>query len=147
MPYPGEYTNPLPRITNVQETIVSGYATTRLRVAEREYVAVSGHEDNDLQVVLENPGTSATVTVQFKQTDDITATGTRLDVGDPVSLVPGGRKTVNLAPWQEYLEIHGTTDGQIRAMISGKRRWEKMAFAKTDTFYPPQLRNHAPTVL
>ena len=125
---------------------MSGYATMRLRVQDQNYVGVSGHEDHDLQVVLENPGTTTTVAIQFKQTDDITATGTRTDVGVAVSLVPGGRKTISFAPWQEYLEMHGTSDGQVRGQIAAKKRWEKMAFAKTDTFYPATLRDHAPTV-
>ena len=144
MPYPGEYPNPLQRVTNVSEVIVSGYVTTRLRVQEGNFLSsVSGKANDKVQVHVENTGADS-VGFQIKQTNDITATGTRSNIGPAISLVPGGQQSFEIVPWMQFLEVHGTDSGQLRMQIAGRQRWNEMAFDKSDPFYAPELFNHAP---
>lgn len=100
---------------------------------------VSGLEDNQIQGVFENTGTS-NFTLQMRQTDDRSVSGTRTDIGAALNIVPGGRRTVTFSPWQSYLETYCTAGGgQVKAQLSSKIKWEQMAFDKLDTFYPPQI--------
>lgn len=152
MSYPGEYIDPLPRITNVQCAMVSGYACARLSREDPLFFAGSGDSD-EVQVYLQNSG-SADFTVQLKQTRDYSApgtssagtpTGTRFDVGNAQALVPGGTVTVQVAPWMEYLELWCTSGsagkGFLRAQLLGRTRWQKMAFDKSETVVAPQILN------
>lgn len=157
MSYPGEYPQPLVRVTNVQCPIVNGYATARLRRQDPLFGSgnVGVNEDAaQAQVTLENVG-SVSVTVQLKQTyvtdppgNNSTGepTGTRTDVGSAVALVPGGQKTINVVPYQPYLEVYGTAGGpaNLRMQIASKVRWDEMAFDKIDTLYPAVLRDVKP---
>lgn len=157
MSYPGEYVQPLVRNTNVQCPVVNGYATARLRRADPLFgsgnVGVNESAAN-AQVTLENVGRTS-FTVQLKQstvtdapgTNSIgTPTGTRLNVGSAVALVPGGQKTINVVAYQDYLEVYGTANGpgNLRMQISGRVQWDEMAFDKADTLYPAVLRNVIP---
>lgn len=141
--YPGEYPTPLPRVTNVNTPVVSGYATARLRAADFPFPQISGLEDYKARVIATNVG-STTVAFQLKQASDISATGTRTSVGPAISLVPGGRKGFDLVPWLPYLEVHGTATGNVLIQIDSQTKWEEMAFDKVDTFYPPQLYQQPP---
>jgi len=154
MSYPGEYIDPLPRVTNVQCAMVSGYACARLSREDPIFYAGSGDAD-EAQVYLQNTG-SVSFTVQLKQARDYAApgtdsastpTGTRFDVGNATAIVPGGSTTLQVAPWMEYLELWctaGSSDkGFLRAQITGKVRWQKMAFDKTETVVAPQVLSNA----
>jgi hypothetical protein len=152
--YPGEYPNPLPRVTNVLTVMVSGYATARLR-REDPVLFSGGSGDLDLtHFHLENRGTTA-FTVQLKQTQNYAApgndstgtpTGTRFNIGAATALVPGGIKTLADSPFMKYLEVYCTSgSGSLRLQIEGRARWEQMAFDKTDPFYPASLWQAKPT--
>ena len=158
--YPGEYVNPLPRVTNVLAVMVSGfgaagqYATVRLR-REDPVLFTGGSGNADLASFhLENKGTTS-FTVQIKQTQNYstpgndstgTPTGTRYDVGAATALVPGGSKILSDSPFMKFLEIYCTSgSGNLRLQIEGRTRWEQMAFDKTDPYYPPQLWQAKPT--
>jgi len=156
MSYPGEYTQPLVRTTNVLCPIVSGYATARLRRQDPLFGSgnVGVYEDAaNAQVSLQNDG-KTTFTVQLKKsvvTDppgvDSTSvpTGTRINVGAAVALVPGGTKTLNIVANQDFLEVYGTNgNGTLRMQLTGKIRWDEMAFDKSDTLYPAVLRDVIP---
>lgn len=157
MSYPGEYPQPLVRSTSVYCTVVNGYATARLRRADPLFGSgnVGVNEDAaQAQITLENTG-SNNVTVQLKEawvtdppgTDSTgTPSGTRTNVGSAVALVPGGQKTINVTPYQTYLEVYGTANGpsSLRMQISSKVRWNHLAFDKSDTLYPASLRDVIP---
>lgn len=157
MSYPSEYPQPLVRTTNVQCPVVNGYATARLRRQDPLFGSgnVGVNEDAaQAQVTLHNVG-STSVTVQLKQsyvtdppgTDSTgTPSGTRLNVGSAVALVPGGSKTINVTPYQPFLEVYGTSGGpsNVRIQISSRVRWDQMAFDKIDTLYPAELRDVIP---
>ena len=157
MSYPSEYPQPLTRVTNVQCPVVNGYATARLRRQDPLFGSgnVGVNEDAaQAQVTLQNTG-SVSVTVQLKQsyvtdapgTDSTgTPSGTRLNVGSAVALVPGGSKTVNVTPYQPYLEVYGTSGGpsNLRMQIASRVRWDQMSFDKVDTLYPAVLRDVIP---
>ena len=140
MSYPGEYIDPLPRVSNVQCTMSSGYAGARVSREDPLFFPGSGDGDEH-QVYLQNVGTS-NFTVILKQTDDYsltgsdsagTPTGTRFDVGTAQALVPGGSSTIQVSPWMSYLEFWCTTgNGPLRAQIVGKTRWQRLAFDKTE---------------
>lgn len=149
--YPGEYIDPLPRVSNVQCPMVSGYACARVSREDPLFFAGSG-DDDEAQVYLQNTGTT-NFTVQLKQTREeappgtdstSTPTGTRFNVGTAQTIVPGGKSTVQVAPWMEYLEFWctaGDNHGFLRAQIVGKTRWQKMAFDKSETIVAPQILN------
>ena len=157
MSYPGEYTQPLVRVTNVQCPVVDGYATARLRRADPLFGSgnVGVNEDAaNAQVTLHNTG-STTFTVQLKQStvtdppgtdSNSVPTGTRLNVGSAVALVPGGTKTLNVVAYQDFLEVYGTANGPgyLRMQIAGRVQWNEMAFDKIDTLYPAVLRDVIP---
>jgi hypothetical protein len=140
MSYPSEYIDPLPRVSNVQCTMSSGYAGARVSREDPLFFPGSGDGDEH-QVYLQNVGATA-YTVQIKQTDDYsfpgsdsvgTPTGTRFDVGTATALVPGGTSTLQVSPWMPYLEFWCTTgSGPLRAQIVGRTRWQRMAFDKTE---------------
>lgn len=157
MSYPGEYTQPLVRTTNVMCPVVNGFATARLRRADPLFgsgnVGVNENAAN-AQVTLHNVGTTS-FTVQLKQStitdppgnNSISVpTGTRLLVGSAVALVPGGTKTINVIAYQDFLEVYGTANGpgSLRMQIAGRIQWSEMAFDKIDTLYPAVLRDVIP---
>jgi hypothetical protein len=149
--YPGEYIDPLPRVSNVQCAMISGYACARVRREDPIFFPASGDADM-AQVYLSNTG-KTNFTVQMKQTREeappgkdstSTPTGTRFNVGAAELVVPGGTKTLDVSPWMEFLEFWCTTGdnhGFLRAQITGKVRWEKMAFDKSETIVAPQILN------
>ena len=158
MSYPGEYPQPLVRATNLQCPVVSGYATARLRRQDPIFCSgnVSVNDDAaQAQVLLENVSRTS-FTVQLKMTNqsdspgndsDSVPTGTRTNVGSAVALVPGGHKTINVAPYQQFLEVYGTAGGPgfLRMQLNSQTRWDEMAFDKIDTTYPAVLRDVKPT--
>jgi hypothetical protein len=156
MSYPSEYPQPLVRVTNVQCPVVSGYTTYRLRREDPLFVSgdVGVYEDAaHAQVTLHNVGTTS-VGVQLKMADttsppgtDSTGapSGTRDSIGSAITLVPGGSKTLNVTPYEEYLEVWGTSGtGSIRMQISSRVRWQEMAFDKSDTLQFKTLWNMVP---
>jgi len=126
--------------------MISGYATLRMRAITRPSTStVSGLEDNQIFGTFEN--TSETnFTVQMRQTSDESVSGTRTDVGSAHALVPGGRVTETFSPFQTFLEAYCTADGPgfLRLQMQSRIKWEIMAFDKSDTFYPQQLRDVSP---
>lgn len=140
MSYPGEYLDPLPRVNNVLTSLSSGYAGARVSREDPLFFPGSGDGDEQ-QVYLQNVGSTA-FTVQLKQCEDYsfpgtssagTPTGTRFDVGTATALVPGGTSTLQVSPWMSYLEFWCTSGrGQLRAQITGRTRWQKMAFDKLE---------------
>jgi hypothetical protein len=145
MSYPGEYIDPLPRVSNVFCSMTSGgpsgYACARLSRSDPLFFGGSG-DDDEAQVYLQNLGTT-NFTVQMKQCSDYseegtdtagTPTGTRFDVGSAVALVPGGRTTEQVSPYMQYLEFWCTSGrGSLKAQITGRVRWNRLAFSKLDS--------------
>jgi len=139
--YPGEYPQPLPRVSAVQCTITSGFAGARLSREDPIFFPGSGDADQSA-ITLHNTGLTS-FTVQMKQTreesppgNDSTGvpTGSRVNLGAAVALVPGGAKTLLVSPWMQFLEFYGTAgSGTLRAQIASRVRWQEMAFDKTET--------------
>jgi len=156
MSYPGEYIDPLPRVSNVFCAMTSGgtdgYACARLRRTDPLFYSGSG-DDDEAQVYLQNLGTT-NFTVQLRQTQDYspagtdsdgTPTGTRFDLGSAVALVPGGRSTVQVSPYMKFVEFYCTSGlGNLKAQITGRVRWERMAFDKLDPLDDDTLWNVKP---
>ena len=141
MSYPGEYIDPLPRVSNVQCTMSSGYAGARVSREDPLFFAGSGDGDEH-QIYLQNVGSTTTFGVLLKQCEDYsltgtngagTPTGTRFDLGTAQTLVPGGRSTIQVSPYMTYMEFWCTTgSGPLRVQIVGKTRWQRLAFDKTE---------------
>jgi hypothetical protein len=118
----------------------SGYAGARVSREDPLFFPGSGDGDEQ-QVYLQNVGPTA-YTVQLKQCEDYslpgldsasTPTGTRFDVGTAQALVPGGTSTIQVSPWMQYLEFWcNTGSGPLRAQITGRTRWQRLAFDKTE---------------
>ena len=97
---------------------------------------VSGLEDNNCQVIVENVGDTQ-FTVQLTETSDRTISGTRDTLGSAYTLVPGGRRTYNVIPVKEYVEVKSTSgDGQLRMQLQSKLRWNQLGFSDDDPFCP-----------
>lgn len=139
--YPGEYPQPLPRVSAVQCTITSGYAGARLSREDPIFFPGSGDADQSA-ITLHNTGLTS-FTVQMKQTREESPpgnnsggvpTGTRTNLGAATALVPGGSKTLIVSPWMQYLEFYGTLgSGTLRALIDSRVRWQEQAFDKSET--------------
>jgi hypothetical protein len=139
--YPGEYPNPLPRKTNVQVPVVSGYVTARLQAQDYFPPTLSGGTTaTNMLVTFENVSNTQ-FSVLLRETDDRSITGTRYNLMSAVSLVPGGQSTQTVSGLRPFLEVYctGTTTGFLRMQIDSQRKWNLLGFAKDDPFYPPQL--------
>lgn len=148
MSYPGEYVQPLPRKTNVQVPVISGYVAARLRGTDPVRPITSG-EDTTMALTFENMGNTA-VSVLLRQTTDRSVSGTRINVVSGIVLVAGGRRTVSTQNcYQEFLEVYCYAGGpsNLRLQIDSLRRWEQMGFDKTAdlSFYPTSLWQAKPT--
>ena len=154
MIYPGEYPQPLERVTNVQVPVVGGYITSRLQVqgdlvystatfgtsVSTGTLPESGYVDNFTAVMMENTGAN-TVAVQLLGSNDYTS-GPRENVGAIQTLVPLGRTRYGVNPRHTYLELNclsGTS--AIRMQLSSRLKWDELGFDKSDPFYPPFLVN------
>lgn len=138
MNYPGEYSQPLLRTTNVQCPVVAGYVTARLQVEGNPLISVSGFVDNTTLVSLENTGLTA-VSLRLQGTNDYTS-GPREWVGSAVSLVPTGHSTITVTPRHTYLEVVGQSGtSSVRLQLSSRLRWSELGFARNDPYYPPFL--------
>jgi len=156
MSYPGEYPQPLTRVTNVYCSVTSGgsagYVAARLKRQDPLFFPASG-DDTQALVTFQNIGT-ANCTVQLKQTNDYSTpgndstgapTGTRFGLGSAVALVPGGVKAVSVSPWMQYLEVWSTFGAsELRMMIDSRIRYDRMAFDKVETVNDPTLYNIVP---
>jgi hypothetical protein len=154
--YPGEYPQPLTRVTNVQCAVTSGgsagYVAARLKRQDPLFTAGSG-DDTQALFTLQNVG-SAKCTVQVKQTNDYSTpgndstgapTGTRFNVGSAVALVAGGQKAFSDSPWMQYLEVWSTFGAsELRMMIDSRIRYDRLAFDKSETINDPKLFNIVP---
>lgn len=147
MIYPGEYPQPLTRITNVQAPVVGGYVTARLQVqgdlvhsATADGLSESGYVDNTTMVTLENTGAN-TVSVRLQGCNDYTS-GPREWVGAQQTVVPSGRVNYSVTPRHTYLEVQGISGtSAVRMQLSSRLKWDQLGFDKTDPFYPPFLFN------
>lgn len=145
---PGEYPSPLGRVTNVEVPMVSGYVTSRVRVADWTFSlwtnGTDGLADNLVQGIFENTsfgasGTNFTLAI-YEAPDDGPAWGTRSCLVSGFQIVPGGHVTKNFAPGQPYLEFYGVNgSGNLRVQMLSKLKYEELGFDKSDPFYPPQL--------
>ena len=145
MSYPGEYPQPLHRVTNVMCAVTSGgsagYVAARLSREDPVFFPASG-DDTQALVTFKNVGNNS-CTVQLKQTNDYSApgknstgtpTGTRFGVGSAVALVGYGSKTITVSPWMQYLEVWSTFGAsQLHMLISSRIRYAEMAFDKAET--------------
>lgn len=136
----GEYSQPLLRPAFIQQPVVPGYATIRLR-ADLQFsgtgttVAV---EDNLVMALVENVGNSA-ASVQFRQVGEYRS-GARSSISPIIAMVPGGRHTITLTPLQQYIELWGVTGtSQVRVQLETQVPWTLMAFDRLDASYPPAL--------
>lgn len=130
----GEY-NPTDRPTVVNTVVVANNVTARLQT-QHDIVDQANRVENLTEVTLENQGDTA-ITIQLQETADKSATGSRANVGAAQALVVGGTVKYVVYPTKKYLEIKSTSgNGNVKVTLNSKIRWQQLAFAKTDTFYP-----------
>lgn len=155
MQYPGEYPQPLTRVTNVQCPVVAGYITARLQVqGERGQVVVaatgtatgtlSGNMENMTMVSVHNTGPQ-NAAFFLLGTDDYTS-GPRENLvtvnSGTAAVVREGHTTLLVYPRHTYLELKGFTGTSfLRMQLASRLRWDELGFDKTDPFYPPHLFN------
>lgn len=156
MSYPGEYPQPLTRVTNVMCAVTSGgsagYVAARLKRQDPTFFPASG-DDTQALVTFQNVG-AANCTVQLKQTNDYSApgndstsvpTGTRFGLGSAITLVPGGVKAVSVSPWMQYLEVWSTFGASVlRMALDSRIRYDKMAFDKSESIVDPKTYQISP---
>lgn len=143
---PGAYPEPLLRTTFVNAPMVSGYTTSRLRVADFAFVGTATNfADNACHAIFENTSTGTLFYVQVNETTDDSPSGVRTQLIAPVVVIPGGRRTVDFYPNQAFIEFKCTSgQGYLRLQIASRLKWEEMAFDKLDTLYAQQLVNMGP---
>jgi len=148
MIFPGEYPQPLTRVTNVQAPVVGGYVTVRLQAQGDLVLSASsgsglnesGYVDNTTMVTMENTGAN-TVSVRLQGCNDYTS-GPREWVGAQQTVVPSGRTVYSVTPRHLYLELQGISGtSAVRMQLASRLKWDELGFDKTDPFYPPFLFN------
>src|SRR5215831_9264541 len=144
MIYPGEYGQPLLRVTKLECPMVAGKVTARLQVgglvhsATSDGLTGSGYVDNNVQVTVENTGVN-TVALQLIGTNDYVS-GPRENVGPAKTINVRGRTVYNVTPRHTYLEVWATTGtGHLRMQLSSRLRYSELGFDERDPNYPLPL--------
>ena len=140
---PGEYPQPLARVAPLNFTAVGGYTTLRLRNLAIGTLAPEGVKST---LIFQNVG-DASVTLQLKGVDNAYIySGTRTNVGSPVTLVPSGFKSLAFTPTQTVLEVACTSGtSTVRAQMEALINWEVMASVNinetggVNQLYPPSF--------
>ena len=142
---PGEYPQPLDRVTVLQHPVLSGYTTMRMRADDERFVSQDGGaDDRQFSVTAENTGITS-FGFKIVQAEGIADDDVRTEILASTVLVPGGKKQVVLSPHQKYLEIIGTQDtGELALRITGPVRYNKMSWADDDEQYPQQITQNHP---
>ena len=126
--------------------MVSGYVGSRLRIADYAFgtnFASLSLDDNKVHLMLENTSTGTTVYYKVNQTLDDGPSGLRVAITPECSAVPGGKSVIDFYVNAPFIEIACTGgQGNIRAQVDSRLKWEQMAMSRTDTFGAPQLWNH-----
>ncbi len=144
---PGEYPQPLARVAPLNFTAVNGYTTLRLRNLAIDNLAPEGVKS---RLIFQNVG-DQTVTLQLKGVDNAyVSSGTRTNVGSPVTLVPTGFKSLDFTPTQTILEVACTSGtSTVRAQMEALINWEIMASVNinqtggVNQLYPPSFDQSA----
>jgi hypothetical protein len=144
---PGEYPQPLARVAPLNFTAVNGY--TGLRIRNRAVPSLAP-EAVKSRLVIENVGDQS-VTLQLKEVPpQYVVSGTRTNVGSPVTVGISGFKAVDFTPTKGVIEVlctSGTTT--VRAQMMSLINWEIMALGNlnqdgtTYTGYPPSFDKSA----
>lgn len=144
---PGEYPQPLARVAPLNFTAVNGYTTLRLRNLA---IGTLAPEAVKSRLIIQNVGDQS-VTLQLKGVDNTyISSGTRTNVGSPVTVVPSGFKSVDFTPTLNVLEIactSGTTT--VRSQMEALINWEVMACVNINQtgginqLYPPSFNASA----
>jgi hypothetical protein len=145
---PGEYPQPLARIAPLNFTAINGYTTLRLRNLA---VPILAAEASKSTLVCQNVG-DQTVTLQLRGAANVS--GSRTNLGSPVTIVPGGGfKQVSFQPTQPILEVACTSGtSTVRSTMESLLNWEVMAVTDTlwdgttNPLFPPSF-NKSPDVL
>ncbi len=138
----GQYPQPLVRPAFIEAPVVPGYATVRL-FADLQFSGTGTSPvlaDNLVLATVENTG-DMTAAVQLREVGDYSSgLPYRSNITNVLTLVPGGRTTTTFTPQQQYVELWGVSGtSDIRMQLNTQVPWTLMAFAKSDTTYPPQL--------
>lgn len=144
---PGEYPQPLARVAPLNFTAVNGYTTLRLRNLSIGHLAPEGVKS---RLILQNVG-DQTVVVQLQGVANAyISSGTRTNIGSPVTMVPSGFKSVDFTPTLTVLEVAcvgGTST--VRAQMEALINWEVMACVNinetggVNQLYPPSFDQSA----
>ena len=132
MTYPGHYLHPIARTVSLHAPMVSGYVGARLYAQGKWPSPDLPIEDNATQFILENTGTG-NFTLQMNQFD-APASG-RTVLGIPVTLVPGGRRTLTYNPSGPYIEfkaVDASAGAFLKAQVMSKLRWDRLCFTEDE---------------
>ena len=130
----------IPRKQEIHGPLVEGFTSIRL---QSPVINVSGYQALETRMTMINDGPD-TVSVQCVGTDDYIS-GPRFNIGSAIAVVPSGQKVKTFQPLQQYLElksVSGTAD--FRFILEGRAEWQKLAFDKTETIFPPSLYKISP---
>jgi hypothetical protein len=137
MQQPGEYPQPLLRVTNVKIPVIDGCKTARLR-AVQTLSSGTTFADASTQVLVKNTG-NAQVSIQFQASNDYT-NGPYTTLGGTVTVKPLGQATTTIFPNQKFLEVKGTSGtGAVDIQLSSQIRFDQLGFDRNDGSYPSSL--------
>jgi hypothetical protein len=144
---PGEYPQPLARVAPLNFTAVNGYTGLRLRNSSNPSLAPEAVKST---LIIQNVGDQS-VTLQLREVlPQYVASGTRTNLGSPVTVGVSGFKSVPFTPTKGVLEIlctSGTTT--VRAQMEALINWEIMGLGNLNqdgtTYggYPPSFDKSA----
>jgi hypothetical protein len=127
--------------------MVSGYVGSRLRVADFSYGTNSEgrtYDANKVQLTIQHVSASSGTNIYFQvnQSQDDSPTGTRSALTPNYLLNVMGNRVVDFTVSQPIIEIKCTGgQGNIRAQVVSRLKWEQMAMDRTDPFGAPQVWN------
>jgi hypothetical protein len=144
--YPGVYGSPIQKVATWRGIpLVSGYSTARMQanlaLATSGYPTsnpvVSGYQS--VNITYANDGL-VSATVQLVQTDNL-ASGPRVQLGNPVTLVAGGMAYSTVIPQAHWVEMSCVGGGptEIRAQMCSQMDWTLEGFSKVEVLYPQYL--------
>lgn len=134
MQQPGEYAQPLLRVTHVKTPIVNGCKTVRLRT---NISSGTSTPDGQVQMLVKNTGSSQ-VSLGVSQSNDY-VNGPFTSISD-ITVAPAGQAQVVISPFQKFLEIRGTSGtGMVDIQLSSQIKFDRLAFDKSDVNYPQSL--------
>lgn len=166
-----DYVEPNARTFSIRTNVVPGYVTARVAprlifgsgytYAFAPCVAIVRNDSGMGSSDYLSSGTSAAaVTVRFQETDGdptinsghggvFDVSGARTNLGNAVTVVPGGQTSISFTPHRKFVEFKGLAGkAKVTIEIQTTMNWDEEGFSQDyDPAYPPTYQQNVPASL